>query len=419
MTRRRVALVLGSGCLTTLAAPVLVVLWWLQANRIPSYPLPEVRLPEPNALADYVAAATAARDNRHQENLAAAAAGRPSGYTLAYAADVPTEQVRAVVTRNHAALRRLRTGFAREYQCPRYHAWSRDRPRWLSFWDVARALRAEGELAEREGRLDEAAHSYLDCLRLGADLPHGGGDLSAARMGIAVQTVGLDGLSEIALRLDGDTAARVLSRMRAIRESETSLPDVLTQERDAATANLLIALRHPPSRGSLYVDWDHRDFEGWLRFSFTPKKVLLDRFRGYMDRWTEISRDKYYTPIEVPRRPYDPVSRRGIPNLPRALFNWAKRDAWWLGLQTLLAARTYQARTGRLPPDLDALTPHLLPTIPEDPFFPAPLAYRLVQGRPVVYSRGPDTDDDLGRDSNDRIDHDSDTDLRADRTLPL
>jgi hypothetical protein len=90
---------------------------------------------------------------------------------------------------------------------------------------------------------------------------------------------------------------------------------------------------------------------------------------------------------------------------------WTKRDAYWRITITRLAVRAYQKQHGALPPSLAALVPAYLPSVPQDPFAPQPLVYRRQGSRPLIYSRGPDGDDDGGRDLGTWITSDSDGDL--------
>src|SRR5436190_1611091 len=79
-------------------------------------------------------------------------------------------------------------------------------PNAASFRALARVLVAEGKLAEREGRMPDAARSYLDCLHLGTDVPRGG-VLIHGLVGLAVQALGLRAMEGAVDRLDGPTAA--------------------------------------------------------------------------------------------------------------------------------------------------------------------------------------------------------------------
>jgi hypothetical protein len=61
---------------------------------------------------------------------------------------------------------------------------------------------------------------------------------------------------------------------------------------------------------------------------------------------------------------------------------------------TAIALHIHHQRTGRWPDTLAELTPHLLPTIPEDPFDPGqPIKYRVIDGVPHIYFVGADGQD--------------------------
>ena len=67
------------------------------------------------------------------------------------------------------------------------------------------------------------------------------------------------------------------------------------------------------------------------------------------------------------------------------------------GMLVAIGLELYRRRTGAWPESLDMLVPDLLPAVPPDRFDGRPLRYRLVDGRPLVYSIGADRDDDGGR----------------------
>jgi hypothetical protein len=71
----------------------------------------------------------------------------------------------------------------------------------------------------------------------------------------------------------------------------------------------------------------------------------------------------------------------------------ARRD----GVQIGIALELYRRRHGAWPQALAELSPAMLPAVPVDPITGGPLHYRIVDGRPVVYSVGGDRDDDGGR----------------------
>jgi hypothetical protein len=66
-------------------------------------------------------------------------------------------------------------------------------------------------------------------------------------------------------------------------------------------------------------------------------------------------------------------------------------------LITDLAVRAYQLKYLKLPENIHGVVPEFLPAVPKDPFGNGPMVYRKVEGGYVVYSVGPDGDDDDGR----------------------
>lgn len=70
---------------------------------------------------------------------------------------------------------------------------------------------------------------------------------------------------------------------------------------------------------------------------------------------------------------------------------------------TTTALHIHHQRTGRWPDTLAELTPHLLPTIPEDPFDPGrPIKYRLIDGVPHIYFVGSNGQDNQARRADDK-----------------
>ncbi len=62
-----------------------------------------------------------------------------------------------------------------------------------------------------------------------------------------------------------------------------------------------------------------------------------------------------------------------------------------------LALEMYRRQYGAWPQNLGELAPKWLPSVPPDRYTGAPMSYRLVDGRPLLYSVGPDRTDDAGK----------------------
>ena len=75
------------------------------------------------------------------------------------------------------------------------------------------------------------------------------------------------------------------------------------------------------------------------------------------------------------------------------------------GLLVGLALEASHRRHGTYPATLGDLVPELLPAVPADRITGGPVRYRVVNGKPVVYSVGADRTDDGGRRPVDRVGH--------------
>jgi hypothetical protein len=410
--------------------------YWRYANQLPVYPAPTIVMPSPNAYDDYIAAAkmcqaaggaTVAAAPESPGALPPGGYGGPPGgpaavgggwQKLALEPDVPLEQVRAVVARNRPALARLRQGFCHEYRSPPVLSFNQATPELGHRQGLARVLVTEGKLAEREGRPNEAAHSYLDCLRLGTDVPRGGAMMHGL-VGIAIQCMGLRPLQESADQLDGPTAAAAAREMARLDARVPSVAETLANEKEATTVDLLEMFRQPDTRRQLLAPYgDSLPPFFALRLSFTPKRQMLDNIRGYMDAVIAGSRRPYYARPAPPLNPNDLLSRLLLSlDFDKVRFKWALRDAQWRITEVRLAVRACEQQHGAPPPSLAALVPDYLPAVPQDPFARRPLVYRQTPTGALVYSCGPDGKDDGGKDLGSRVSPDSQGDIVTMKSL--
>jgi hypothetical protein len=233
---------------------------------------------------------------------------------------------------------------------------------------MARVLVLEGKVAEREGRPSAAARSYLDCLRLGIDIPRGGTAIHGL-VGIAVQQIGWLSLNKLTDRLDGPTATAAAREMARLDQRATPLAETLTNEKEATTASLLQLFGRPDSRAriaSLYGGGTGSaptlsQMMMGLRFSMTPKRRFINDVREYMDVVIAVAR-RPGPPGVVPKiRLQDPISSALAPACEGALPAWAQRDARWRATEVKLASRAYRLAHGSPPDSPAALVPGYLP----------------------------------------------------------
>jgi len=86
-----------------------------------------------------------------------------------------------------------------------------------------------------------------------------------------------------------------------------------------------------------------------------------------------------------------------LPTLNAVRSSYARDQARIDGALVGIALELYRRDTGQWPKTLDELVPRFLPAVPVDRITGAPVRYRLVDAKPLIYSVGCDLDDDGGR----------------------
>lgn len=397
--------------------------YWQYANFVPEYSRAGLSMPVPNAYDDYAAAgrlaagaggasvltasARAARDMARLAGLPGAPRGAPSE---AYEEGVPLTQLRGVVKRNRVALARLRQGFGKACLNPPVLSFDQAFPERATLRKLAQVLVAEGKLAEREGRTGEAARSYLDALRLEVDLQRGG-MVHQWSYGRALQAIALQSLDHSVNRLDARAALAAARELIRLEQQAPDLADALQVEKEATTRGLKEWLR---TRDRRLVPEAEEGFDGLLeqlKFDLTPKRPMIEAYRAYMDAVIADARQPIFAVSTLPPPPENPACDVVSLDYQFLRWRWIRLDALQRIIAMRLAARAYQLDHGVPAPIAAALVPTYLPALPRDPYTNKPLVYRVKDGRALIYSRGPDGDDDGGRDLDVKVEPVSDGDI--------
>lgn len=122
-----------------------------------------------------------------------------------------------------------------------------------------------------------------------------------------------------------------------------------------------------------------------IAFAKLPPPESL-KVKEFEDKNCEIARHKFYL-----------ISGMLLPALPSVPGKEARALAYVRLTRAALAIELYRQTTGKLPEGLKQLVPQFLSTVPIDPFDGAPLRYRKRERGYMVYSVGPDGQDDNGR----------------------
>jgi hypothetical protein len=252
------------------------------------------------------------------------------------------DDLRALVSTNAESLRLLRLGLTRGCSAPTDSA-MRNVPGMMSdlasFKSLARLLEEEGRLAEMENRYGDAAHSYLDTIRLGNAISRGGFIINRL-VGIACEAIGLGPLAKLVPKLKPDEARSLITALERIDAGHVTWAEVVRNERSFARHQLRNTLNPIP--------W----VVGWWQSRQAMEKTQT----------------KHKTVIAHERL-----------------------------LAAELALRCYQSEKATVPTRLDELATNYLAKVPQDPFTGQPLIYRPQGTNWLLYSVGRDGVDDGGK----------------------
>jgi hypothetical protein len=173
-------------------------------------------LPNPNGYDDFVEA------------------GRSVKGDLNDGSSANTNDLKLFLVLNEDALKRLQKGLSRECRVPldASPGAATNAARFDGFSGLKRCallLRAQGRLAELEGRTTDAADAYLQCVRLGCAVTRGGVIIDA-QVGLAIQEQGLARLENLLKHLLGPEAAALSKSLEQLTGSCEPVAAILERE---------------------------------------------------------------------------------------------------------------------------------------------------------------------------------------------
>ena len=317
MPRKIRAWLLALGVIFVLA---MVTVLFLFVGRTP----PSPPLPNPNGYDDFRRAGQAVAGNLDEFS------------------DLDHEGLRALVVSNAEALRMLRVGLTHRCAVPtdaaiaNLAAVNHD---LIALKSLAKMLCAEGRLAEMENRPGDAAHSYIDAIRLGTEMSHGG-LLIHRLVCIACEGMGSQAVSKLLPRLTCEQMWPLVAELEGIDGSTITWEEVLRNE--------------------------NRFVRGQMGKYHNPIKLVSD-----------------YWQVRSTLRTKEDRHDLAVAHLRL--------------LTTELALRCYQCDHRSTPGSLQQLVPKYLQAVPSDPFSSHPLVYRPAGTNWLLYSLGPDRVDDGGK----------------------
>jgi hypothetical protein len=270
---------------------------------------------------------------------------------------------------------------------------------------VANLLEADALLRADENDLEGALDSCRATLNAGRAL---GDDpfLIAVLYRLAIRSMTRRSLERILAQ--GEAPAPGLLRMQELLQDELK-QNVLVQGLRGERAMLHGASVEVESGRIALADLTERSRppQGWEHVSslwVVPRVMrghaeLLDALNEAVEvaKLSPEERGTFFDDLRQRSLNMTPYARLLLPLLGKVTDADARAAAELRSSVAGLAAERYRLKYGRWPETLDALVPEFLPAVPADPYDGRPLRYRRLPEGAVVYSVGPDKQDDGGR----------------------
>ena len=327
-------------------------------------------------------------DNAYDDYVEAAKPVKISDYAWQNPDDLRAAE--AAVRRNSEALAAARRAFKKDCAVPWEPGTEIQFPALASVRRLGQAFWWEGHTAELRRDYASAAGSYLDALRLGAETSRDG-LLIHALVARAIGSIGLSALEGAVPHLSADDCKLALLQLREIERRESSMAQILDNERIYSIARL----SRKQSLAPYFVNIGHPRIANFVKANFTPKRWLTARLDKYLAEQTARARLPIYERPAL-SEPRDPFLSMFAGPFSRAFRPTDRTRAQREVVKGMLAIQGFRSKYGRLPKKLEDVAPEFLPKTPIDPYTGKPLAYKLTPDGYLLYSFGPDQDDDGG-----------------------
>ncbi|HEY3332671.1 MAG TPA: hypothetical protein VGK19_21750 [Capsulimonadaceae bacterium] len=387
---------------------------WYRSQMPVNVHLPKPTVPSPNARDYYTAAGLLLVD---RGVVGYAVDSKPIGSATKFGeADalrskwVPTGRALTLtekdrlVAENQAALAKLREGMRYSYCDASPASFNTLFPHYSYDRAMARLLSLEGQTLAAHGKWDDAAGAYLDTVKLGGDITKGP-VLIGTLVGISCQKVGRLHCYDVVGHLSASTARYNSRRLESIDAAMPDAGEVLAGEERFTQGSLLELFRSRDWRKAFIVGSPGDESQPYSvtatwRLQMESPRVAYDGYTRYMDQ--SVARARLPWPQQlatsVPPMPDDPLNYWLLPVFARTESLYFRSHALNRLLATQLALRAFYAERNAYPSTLAELAPRYLSRPPLDPFADhAPLKYRRTDHGFVLYSIGPDAQDDGGK----------------------
>jgi len=343
------------------------------------------------------------------------AGARLPNVDFGWAHELEIERLAELVDAYSPVFRTLEAAIAGETQAPPLRTYQDTEeffPLFAQFRQAARMFAGRSRLHREEGRPLEAALDAIACLHLGTDVGTQR-SLIAGLVQTACQAIGEAQLRQVIPLLDATEARIAGNAMRRAMAETASLAETMAGEAAFAKAFFIETLA-PAMGDAQRLEELYGDAEFARAAAGVSAEQMWEQMLPFHEQRTELAARPYWARGAL-SAPDNPLLERQIDILERTGLKFAFMEARLRVDLAALAAQAYRGEHGAYPAGLDALAPDYLPEVPRDPFADAALRsqYREPEGAKVlvIYSVGPDGDDDGSEDIGRSIKLDSDGDI--------
>ncbi len=312
------------------------------------------------------------------------------------------------ISKNEVAMDMVRKGNRQEFcLMPEEGPAEEDITYLGGFRHIGRLFVVKAKLFENKGEYDRAGETYADMLLFARNVSDSGTVIQAL-VGMAIEGMAYDAADSYLIALnDKDVCKKLLDKLIEIEAGRASPNDML--EREFANrkrvysdrARGILYFKFPvenPTIPDLFLDTVRR-VGGYLSFRFcmlrwektseTFSQIFLEESRK---SYPEFSRSRLEDKI-----PKDEVTQIRFESLRKIILALTTADVDRRANIIKTALRLHLLENGEYPETLDELVPIVPENILTDPFSEKRFIYRRTGTGYLLYSVGPDMDDDGGK----------------------
>lgn len=270
-------------------------------------------------------------------------------------------------------------------------------PNFLKLRRLAFFLTVAGDYELSQGNEKQAAICYMQCMKMGQGMGNNG-SLIFGMIGIAIERIGMKPLKALLNRenVGAETCAYVSEVMEKLEKKHFTVTELLDGE-------------------MIYVEYSFNDMlQGEFDDEFKEcqgkpevlKKEMAEYEQWYLEAREAVKgsyRDSLKKIAAVKTPPENTLIEKLVPNIEKAYKQHKRNRTELRGILLLSALKEYRAVKGDYPGALNDLSPDFINGIPEDSFSDDnQFIYKVESGKAILYSVGPDENDDGGRQAEDR-----------------